>query len=248
MSRLVRIVLLAAVVSGLAAALAFADQTISAAPGGASTGFVGGGSVTMAQGEKVTFQNSDLVAHDVTATTKGADGKPLFRSELIGSGQSADVVGTEYLTTGSYGFICSVHPNMTGTLTVTSAGTPVPRPGSGGGGGTTAPPSSDTTAPDVAVKVLDTKRGTVRKRRSLQLSITASEAVTLKLTATSGSTTVASGKAELAKTGTKKVSIKLTKAGLAAVKRAKPLRISVKASAKDAAGNVSTASASGRLR
>lgn len=104
--------------------------------------------VTIDQGQKVTFQNLDLRAkHNVTSTAKGDDGKPLFSSDTIGTGAVAPVEGTQYLTTGSYGFLCSIHPNMTGTVTVTAAGTPVPRPGSGpsppppsGGPGAPPPP------------------------------------------------------------------------------------------------------------
>src|SRR3954469_9666176 len=82
------------------------------------------GAVTIDQGEKVTFTNLDAISHDVTAASKDAGGKPLFGTPLQGPGGTADVAGTEYLTTGAYDFGCSIHPNMKGTLTVSSAGTP----------------------------------------------------------------------------------------------------------------------------
>src|SRR6476620_1973661 len=131
------------------------DQTITATPPNqfATT------SVTIDQGDKVTFTNNDTVIHDVTARGKGSDGKPLFDSDTTSTGQSKPVKGAEHLTTGDYDFFCSIHPNMTGTLHVTSAGTPAQRPGTGT---TTAPPPSsggggggDTTAPAVTFKMLD---------------------------------------------------------------------------------------------
>jgi plastocyanin len=232
---------------GLAAAAAYADGTIYAAP---PNQFVGG-DITIAQGEKVTFTNGDTVTHDVTAAAKGADDKPLFASEQIGVGQSAAVAGVEYLTTGSYGYICSIHPGMKGTITVSSEGTPAPRPGSGSGSPppqSQSSPPADTVAPTTSVKVLDTKRSAVRKRRSLQLAVTTNEPATLAITARSGTTTVATGSARVNKAGTRKLTVKLTKAGLKLVKRSRNVRISVAVEAKDAAGNSSAASASGRLR
>ncbi|MCQ7029925.1 hypothetical protein MRO55_25810, partial [Escherichia coli] len=56
------------------------------------------------------------------------------------------MTGADKLGAGSYGYICSVHPYMTGTLTVTGGG--------GGGGGHTG---HDMKAPKVSAKVLDTR-------------------------------------------------------------------------------------------
>ena len=112
----------------LAAAAAWADETITARPVYAFAQAV----TTIDQGEKVTLQNIDpAYGHDVTAAKAGDDGKPLFRSELVAPGASGPVQGTEYLTTGTYPFVCSIHPGMEATLDVTSQGTPVPRPKSG---------------------------------------------------------------------------------------------------------------------
>jgi plastocyanin len=233
-------------VLGLASGAAYADQTIYAGP---PNQFVGG-DITMAQGERVTFTNVDTTTHDVTSKASGPDGKPLFASAKIGPGQSAPVAGTDYLTTGSYDYICSIHPFMTGTITVTAAGTPAQRPGSGSPppGQQQSASSSDTTPPSVTVKVLDTKRGLVRKRRSLQVSVRADEKATIGLVARSGKATVASGTARFENEGTRKVSLKLTKAGLRWAKRSGTLRVVVTARAADAAGNGATATASGRLR
>ena len=241
MRNLARGAVAAVLLVAIGAGVAYADATIY---GGPPNQFFQG-DPTIAQGEAITFTNVDTVAHDVTATGKGSDGKPLFQSAQIGAGQSAPVEGVEYLTAGSYPYICSIHPFMKGTITVSSGGTPKPRPG---GGGSATPPASDAAAPAVTLKVLDTKRAQVRKRRSLQIAVTSDEPATLTITARAGKTVVARGGAELKQAATRKLSLKLTKAGLTAAKGSKPVWIAVEAAARDAAGNASSASASGRLR
>jgi plastocyanin len=245
MSKLIRGAVAALVVLAACAGIAWADATIYAGP---PNQFFQG-DVTIAQGEAITFQNMDTVPHDVTAQGKGADGKPLFQSAQVSTGQSAPVDGVQYLTSGSYPYICSIHPFMKGTITVSSDGTPKPRPGGGGGGSAQSEqPASDTTAPSLSVEVLDTKRSKVRKRRSLQVAVTTNEPATVTVTARNGSTLLAKGTSKLNKAGTKKLSIKLTKAGLKAAKSKKPVSVTVTADGKDSAGNASNAQASGRLR
>jgi len=105
--------------------------TIEADPGAETSGFKPG-AYNMAQGEPVTFLNKDTgVRHDVTSRGR-IGGGPLFLSPTFtgtAPGVTRFVNGTQYLTQGSYAFICNVHPlGMTGTLKVTGAGTPVPRP------------------------------------------------------------------------------------------------------------------------
>ena len=91
---------------------------VVAGPAGSAAGFATREAVTTA-GAAVTFVNLDPTApHDVTAEDRGADGKPLFESSPVTAGQSATVRGTERLAAGSYGFLCSIHPGMRGTLRV----------------------------------------------------------------------------------------------------------------------------------
>lgn len=65
--------------------------------------------------------------HNVFSDRFGPDGGPLFYSTLVQPGQTRAVRGTEYLTAGSYDFVCSLHNGMTGTLEV-SGGEPAARP------------------------------------------------------------------------------------------------------------------------
>ena len=117
-------VVAALIVSLVAAATAWAEGTITARPVNSFSSAV----TTIDQGETVTFRNSDVAGHDVVSEKAGDDSKPLFRSDIVAPGSSGPVAGTEYLTTGTYPFFCSIHPGMEATLEVTSAGTPVPRP------------------------------------------------------------------------------------------------------------------------
>jgi outer membrane protein assembly factor BamB len=95
-----------------------AGPSIVSGPGAASTGYATPAMISFA-GSKVSYTNLDNVLHDVTAADKGADGRPLFQSKLIGLGESTPVDGTEKLEAGkTYGFYCSIHPGMKGTLSV----------------------------------------------------------------------------------------------------------------------------------
>lgn len=120
MKRFVIAAVAAAVVAAPLAGTAGAvvNGTVVAGPGG----FVSPGTyytpvVTMTQGSEASFNNADIAPHDVTAVAKKKK-KPLFRSALVGIGQSAPVVGTDKLAAGRYEFYCTRHRWMTGTLIV----------------------------------------------------------------------------------------------------------------------------------
>jgi plastocyanin len=184
--------------------------------------------VTIDQGEPVTFVNADAVEHDVLARDAGPDGKPLFRSELIGFAQAAPVEGTEYLVTGDYTFICSIHPQMEGTLTVSSAGKPVPRPGA---------------KTSLKLRVRDSKIAKVKRRGALRVRVTTNRAADVRMTARTGGKAFAKGTAKLAGAGAKTVKLKLTRAGRKLVRRKKRIPLTVSASAKNGDGNASQAKA-----
>ena len=207
-------------------------------------------SVTIAQGERLTFQNLDITEHDVTADTRGADGKPLFGTPLIGTGEESLVEGSQYLTSGHYPYVCSIHANMVGTLHVTDAGTPVPRPGGGGGGGGSV--AADKTKPTVKVKLKSTRASRVRRVGELVAQVSVNEAAKVALTAKARSgrktVTLASGGVELTAAGTRLPELKLTRAGRRLLKKKRRVAVTVTARAIDTAGNTSSDSARGTLK
>src|SRR6266516_1007551 len=93
--------------------------------------------ITMGQGDKLTFTNLDNIAKHNLVDHDGH-----FGSDLLGSGESGPVRGVDKLTPGTYHFHCSLHSWMEGVLQVTPAGgggTPSePSVGGGGAGSPTA--------------------------------------------------------------------------------------------------------------
>lgn len=67
--------------------------------------------VVIAAGTGLTFVNFDLSSHDVVAEHNE------FASATIDRG-ATKVVGVESLAPNTYGFTCTVHPEMFGNLTV----------------------------------------------------------------------------------------------------------------------------------
>jgi plastocyanin len=82
---------------------------------------------TIDQGEVAQLQVTGS-SHNATARQTGPDGKALFHSPTI-SGGTTGVNGTQYLSSGDYAFLCTVHPTtMQATLRVSTNGTAQPRP------------------------------------------------------------------------------------------------------------------------
>ena len=63
-------------------------------------------------GETITWVNRDSVQHDVVNAKEGQEPK----SELFNEGQTYEWTPTE---AGTVEYVCTVHPNMTGTVEVT---------------------------------------------------------------------------------------------------------------------------------
>jgi plastocyanin len=127
-----------------------ATETITSSPGCCTFSKP---TFTMDPGQVAAFQNLDGVSHNVTASGNGPDGAALFRSETIDTGQ-APVNGTQYLSPGSYPFVCTIHPGMAANLAVSGNGTPVARP-------------------DIEVKVLSSKLHRVVSSSKLKVRVSA---------------------------------------------------------------------------
>ncbi|MEA2646402.1 MAG: hypothetical protein QOE92_1485, partial [Chloroflexota bacterium] len=92
------------------------NPTVLAGPGAYATTYATP-VMSIRAGGVLQFANADLPQHDVVAADS-AGGAPLFRSHLAGIGEVVPVTGADKLAQGKYGFYCSIHPGMTGTLLV----------------------------------------------------------------------------------------------------------------------------------
>ncbi|MFL6060057.1 MAG: plastocyanin/azurin family copper-binding protein [Marmoricola sp.] len=109
----------------LAAALvALAGAVLGAAPARAASHHVDmeqymfmPAATTIAQGDTVTWTNHDTAEHDVVVTS----GPASFSSPMLAQGKSWSHT---FATPGHYSYVCSVHPGMTASLTVTAAAVP----------------------------------------------------------------------------------------------------------------------------
>lgn len=68
-------------------------------------------SVSVRAGQTVTWVNQDSATHDVTST----GGPAQFASGPLAQGQS---FSQTFSAPGTYSYFCSIHPQMTGTVTV----------------------------------------------------------------------------------------------------------------------------------
>jgi plastocyanin len=66
--------------------------------------------ITVKAGTTVTWTNRDDIPHTVVA-----DDKQSFKSKVLDTGEKFTFTATK---PGTYGYFCSIHPKMTGTLVV----------------------------------------------------------------------------------------------------------------------------------
>jgi plastocyanin len=100
--------------------------------------------VTLQAGEAVTWTNGDTARHDVASTA----GPEAFQSPELAEGESFTHTFTQ---AGSYAYLCTLHPDMVATLTVTlapvsTAALPVPTAPVVAAPGAAATASTSTTA------------------------------------------------------------------------------------------------------
>jgi plastocyanin len=79
--------------------------------------------VTISAGDSVTWKNTGKVPEGHTVTGDGFDSGVL---------KSGDTYTHTFSTAGSFDYVCTIHPNMHGTVTVTASASGA---GNGGGGG-----------------------------------------------------------------------------------------------------------------
>jgi len=94
------------------------EGIVATGPGATYYGYLPPATVTEVGGP-LNYTNGDIARHDVVARERGADGQPLFKSELAALGETVPVNGLENVESGkTYEFFCSVHPGMRGQLIV----------------------------------------------------------------------------------------------------------------------------------
>jgi plastocyanin len=95
--------------------------------------------VTIQVGDSVTWTNEDSTPHTATA----GDGS--FDTGQLANGDSEAVT---FDTAGTFAYVCSIHPQMTGTVVVeAAAATPAPTAAPTSGGGATITPAPTDTEP-----------------------------------------------------------------------------------------------------
>ncbi len=65
--------------------------------------------LTVAPGTVVTWVNRDAVPHDATDVGRS------WTTDILGQGESKDLT---FDSPGTYSYLCTIHPNMTATLSV----------------------------------------------------------------------------------------------------------------------------------
>jgi plastocyanin len=122
----------------------------------------GSGSLSVQQGDTVTWTNQDEAPHDVVVTS----GPASFRSPMLQKGQRwSFTLGAP----GRYSYMCSVHPDMRATLDVRAKPTPKPTPKPAPVRTTSAPAPaavSSSTAPTKAPATKKAHRATVSTSQS----------------------------------------------------------------------------------
>jgi plastocyanin len=107
-----------------AAASEPATESPSATSGGVSISASGvtfeQASVSAPAGQafQITFDNKDAgIPHNVAIHVDNASGAEVFKGDIV-TGPATTTYAVPALDAGTYVFVCTVHPNMTGTLSV----------------------------------------------------------------------------------------------------------------------------------
>jgi plastocyanin len=144
--------------------------------------------VSIEAGDDVTWSNATGVSHNVCVAAAGASsGCAEYRSGDAASSWPSEGFTHRFASTGSFRYVCELHPGMTGTITVTAAST-----------GTSTLPPPDTMPTDTITNPTEIEQNSVAddarapsfvgkpkrraSRKSLIVELRSSEDGTLKAT------------------------------------------------------------------
>jgi plastocyanin len=197
------------------ASVSIADFTFS--PGG----------VSIHRGERVTWRwTGGDKNHTVTSDSGQADSfesHPGVPTGAVVDGPSGETFSHTFTHTGTFSYHCRVHTYMTGHVTVVAPGAPL-----------------DTKAPTTRLKIRRVKPGSAARSGRLKVKVTVDEAATETLVAKLGRRRIAKKTVKFSAAGTKTVRMKLTRKGRRALRNRRRAKVSLRATAVDAAGNKKT--------
>lgn len=75
-------------------------------------------SLVLPQGTELTFLNLHVWGHNITSDAWLTPSERLFRADVVPFRGEAPVRGVEVLAPGTYGFFCSNHMGMRGSVTI----------------------------------------------------------------------------------------------------------------------------------
>jgi plastocyanin len=206
--------------AGLAAPAAVGDSSVKIANFSFSPG-----TVSIHRGERVTWSWSGSDKnHTVTSDPGQAESfesHPGVATPLVMDGPPGETFSHTFTHTGTFSYFCRVHTFMTGKVSVVAPGAPL----------------ADTKAPTTKLKIRRVSPRSAARSGRLKLKVTVDEAATETLVAKLGRRTIARKKVKFRSAGTKTVRLKLNRKGRRALRRRRRARVSVRATAVDAAGN-----------
>ena len=182
--------------------------------------------VTVQTGQQVTWNwvGPDR-NHTVTADPGQAESfesHPGVPTAAVADGPPGESFSHTFTHVGMFSYVCRVHSNMQGKVTVVPAGG--------------SPP--DTTPPTAALRVLSKSLPKVLRSHKLRVRVAVNEGATVKLRVKLGTRALAKKTVEFATGGRKTVALRLGRKARAKLADDERARIAVSARAEDAAGNV----------
>ena len=188
--------------------------------------------VTINQGEKVTWNwDGPDKNHTVTSNSGQAESfesHPGVPTSAVSDGPAGETFNHTFTHAGTFTYFCRVH-GFTGKVKVE------------------APGGTDTTPPDVTLKILSNSPQRVSDKGKLKTKITVDEAATVKLTLKLGRKTIGKKTLKFGDGASKTVNLRVTKKGRDKLDGRNTARVKLISKSVDEAGNKATDKKSKKL-